>query len=273
MDLGLIQVGHWFIQIQANASTISLPSYLGNFVLPLPIPKPAYLLFLERLPNLVRENVGADFKFDEFTFDANKVHPEYQLKVFRKGYLHHCLLQQTSPMEWTASVPDFIPETLLSIMYGETAFSESTILTHAGAASLHGNAFIYSGLSGKGKSTLSRLLAKAGAEILHDDRLLINHNGKSCVAYNLPRYQNDFPRSLPFRKVFFLEHGLENSIRPMSRSLGIGRMLSHSFVPSAGNAKLLELIKEVCNTLEFYEFHFKPDQSAVTHLVEHFHSP
>ncbi len=60
------------------------------------------------------------------------------------------------------------------------------LLLHASGAVIDGKAFVFAGHSGDGKTTLSRLLAAEGLELLSDERIALRREGESFRAYGTP---------------------------------------------------------------------------------------
>ncbi len=59
------------------------------------------------------------------------------------------------------------------------------IMIHASGVNNAGHGYIFSGVSGKGKSTMARIWENSGARVIHDDRLILRNtgNGYTDVQY------------------------------------------------------------------------------------------
>ena len=51
------------------------------------------------------------------------------------------------------------------------------IMIHASGVNNAGHGYLFSGVSGKGKSTMAKLWENSGAKVIHDDRLIIRNTG------------------------------------------------------------------------------------------------
>ena len=80
-----------------------------------------------------------------------------------------------------------------------------------------GHGYIFSGVSGKGKSTMAKLWDKSGAKVIHDDRLILRNTGNGYKMFNTPVYNNDEPRESLLDKIFIIEHGSKNMLIPVKR--------------------------------------------------------
>ena len=146
-----------------------------------------------------------------------------------------------------------------------------------------GESFLFVGHSGAGKSTTARLWAQDAADVLSDDRIIVRRD------YAGPRYIQEnsrfvmhgtpwhgeaafaSPGRAPLRRIFLLEHGRENRIEPLSRSVAVGELLARSFTPfyqSRFIDPVLALLEELVDAVPCYRFHFVPDQTAVETILE-----
>ena len=71
------------------------------------------------------------------------------------------------------------------------------IMIHASGVNHSGHGYLFSGTSGSGKTTMAKLWDKAGARVIHDDRLIIRNIAGSYKMYNTPIYMNDIPTESP----------------------------------------------------------------------------
>jgi hypothetical protein len=81
------------------------------------------------------------------------------------------------------------------------------IMIHASGINNSGHGYLFSGVSGKGKSTMAKLWDEAGARVIHDDRLILRNTGGVYKMFNTPVYNNDEPRESILDKIYIC-HGL-----------------------------------------------------------------
>lgn len=146
------------------------------------------------------------------------------------------------------------------------------ILIHASGINHDGRGYLFSGISGKGKSTMAKLWDKSGAKVIHDDRLIIRGNLNGYKMFNTPVYDNDTPGVSPLDKIFLIEHGNKNEIITVRGAICISMIMSnciqHNWDPGIV-AKLLESVSLMCNTISVSKLFFRPDRSVIDHILNH----
>ena len=101
----------------------------------------------------------------------------------------------------------------LTVMTGD-------IMIHASGMNYSGKGYLFSGVSGKGKSTMAGLWEDTGAKVIHDDRLIIRKSGSTYTMYNTPVYNNDEPQASPLNRIFIIDHATSNYYSAGRRSSG-----------------------------------------------------
>jgi hypothetical protein len=146
---------------------------------------------------------------------------------------------------------------------------------HASAVVHNNQAFLFTGPSGAGKTTICNILSgREGFTILHDDVVILSPSVDGFRAWSSPMHgQKPASRSIsaPLRALFFIHQGKINYIsRLPSRSvpglIAPGVMLTPWIRTPDGqiydNMKLsLDLILRLAEVVPCYELHFKPDFS------------
>ena len=145
------------------------------------------------------------------------------------------------------------------------------ILIHASGVNHSGHGYLFSGVSGKGKSTISRLCENAGAKVIHDDRLVIRKRGNGYMMYNTPVYNNDAPNESPFHKIFIIDHDTSNKFFPVKGASAISLVMANCIQHNWGSeiiAKLLISVSVMCETIPVARLFFVPDQSITDLILE-----
>jgi len=144
------------------------------------------------------------------------------------------------------------------------------ILIHASGINNGGKGYIFSGVSGKGKTTLAKLWDKAGAKVIHDDRLIIKADGDNYNMHNTPVYDDDEPRVSTLNSLYIIEHGTGNrSLRvhgARAVSLVMANCIQHNW-NSSTIAGLLRSVSAMCSTMPVFKLEFIPDKSVIDHLL------
>jgi len=138
----------------------------------------------------------------------------------------------------------------------------------------NGDAFLFAGHSGAGKSTTARLWTRhSPARVLSDDRIIVRKQVGQFFMYGTPWHGEAafaLPASAPLRRVFLLEHGTGNRIAQVSRGAAAGELLARSFTPFYAPRfvePVLALLEEMAESVPCYRFQFVPDQSAVEKIL------
>jgi hypothetical protein len=112
-------------------------------------------------------------------------------------------------------------DSVLRIVHSLILAREGGFLLHAASAIRGGRAFLFSGVSGAGKTTISRL-APRDATLLTDEISYVRRVGEGYHACGTPfsgeLQQSGENCSAPIRALFFLKHGAENNIEAVSQA-------------------------------------------------------
>lgn len=168
---------------------------------------------------------------------------------------------ETDPMEYPL---DGLILYYLTVMHGD-------IMIHASGVNNTGHGYLFSGVSGKGKTTMARLWDNAGARVIHDDRLILRNSGNTYIMHNTPVYKNDVPAESQLNKIFLIEHGSKNELIPVrgasSVSLVMANCIQHNW-DSAIVARLLGSVSLMCTAIPVTRLLFRPDRSVIDHILE-----
>jgi hypothetical protein len=155
------------------------------------------------------------------------------------------------------------------ILYYLTVINND-IMIHASGVSNEGEGYLFTGISGKGKSTLANLWEGYGAKVIHDDRLIIRQKGNGYKMYNTPVYDIDYPLEAPLSKIFVIEHGSENSMTPLKEAASVSQITANCIQHTwdtriAGN--LLASVSEMCRSIPVYKLQFRPGRGVIDYIM------
>jgi hypothetical protein len=145
------------------------------------------------------------------------------------------------------------------------------IMIHASGVNNAGHGYIFSGISGKGKSTMAQLWDSTGAKVIHDDRLILRNTGNGYKMFNTPIYSNDEPRESVLSKIFIIEHGSENILVPLKGANAVTQVMANCIQHNWGAdiiARLLGSISIMCGAIPTSKLLFKPDRSVIDLILE-----
>ena len=141
------------------------------------------------------------------------------------------------------------------------------ILIHGAAVEENGSAYLFTGVSGIGKSTMARLWKECGANVLNDDRLIIRVFDKQVMLYNNPMpYYKQEPGEAVLKKIFLLKQSPDNYIKPLRGVHAYSRVLGNciqQFYRPGMIKKHLGIVEEVLDKVSVYEIGFRPDIDIV----------
>lgn len=155
------------------------------------------------------------------------------------------------------------------ILYYLTAIN-ADIMIHSSGVYYNGHGYLFSGISGKGKTTMAMIWDSIGAQIIHDDRIIIRNNDGLFRMYNTPVYNNDIPRNAPINKIFLLDHGDENKVTPLKEASSISQVIAnciqHNYSPDM-IARFLGSVSRMCSKIPVANLTFKPDRSIIEYIL------
>ena len=147
-----------------------------------------------------------------------------------------------------------MPLTLfLRIVHTLILAKQGGFLVHAASAIRGGRAFLFAGVSGAGKTTISRL-APSDAILLTDEISYVRRDGNAYRACGTP-FAGELARvgenqSAPLAALFLLEKGPENRIERVAPPEAV-RMLLRNILFFAEDAELVNLVfRSACEFVE-----------------------
>jgi len=170
---------------------------------------------------------------------------------------------ETDPLEYPL---DGLILYYLTVIHGD-------IMIHASGVNSGGNGYLFSGISGKGKTTMAKLWDRSGARVIHDDRLIIRHTGSGeFVMHNTPVYRNDLPVHSPLSKIFLIEHGKKNELIPVKGagciSMLMANCIQHNWNPEIIE-RLLGSVSIMCSVVPTAKLLFKPDKDVIDYILKY----
>ncbi len=152
----------------------------------------------------------------------------------------------------------------LTVIHGD-------IMIHASGVNNAGHGYLFSGISGKGKTTMANLWYNSGAKVIHDDRLIVRNTGNGYKMYNTPVYNNDEPLDSPLHRIFLIEHGLSNKLIPIKGAIAVSLVMANCIQHNWGSdmiARLLGSVSIMCGVIPAVKLSFRPDRSVIDLILE-----
>ena len=169
--------------------------------------------------------------------------------------------KESDPMEYPI---DGLILYYLTVVHGD-------IMIHASGAYHNGQGYLFSGVSGKGKTTMAKIWDMQGATIIHDDRLILSKEGRDYIMYNTPVYNNDVPNKSRLDRIFIIEHGERNEIIPVKGADSISMIMSNCIQHNWDSeiiARLLDSVSALSALVPAAKLFFRPDRSVINFILE-----
>jgi len=254
---------------------------IGGMVITLRSPDIEFRELLEnRYAGFTKSSSDLQFEFDIDLLDNDSFH---RAEALRADEDVHVKLQGS---QWLMQRGDFRAEwepkagrgrirqsrnpyaidSVLRIVHTLILAKQGGFLVHAASAIRGGRAFLFAGVSGAGKTTISRL-APPDATLLTDEISYVRREGDEYVACGTP-FAGELAKlgenvSAPLHTLFLLEQGPENRIERVTQPEAI-RLLLRNVLFFAEDAELVNLVfRSACEFVERVPVHrltFVPDE-------------
>jgi len=177
--------------------------------------------------------------------------------------------------------PDSYLETLAVYRkLAESLLAHRCILMHGSVIAVDGEGYLFTALSGTGKSThvaLWRKLFGQRAVMINDDKPLIrltstDDNQKQAIVYGTPwdgKHHLSTNTSVPLKAIVYLQRGAENEIHKVSAQeiFPILMQQTHHPADAVSTMQFLQLLSDLTQSVGFYSLHcnMNPDAAQVAY--------
>jgi len=207
----------------------------------------------------------------EIVFNVHCIFPSTEL------YCHKYLSKEKPKYNIKINVEDIEYERRISVIeasdnyletlalyrkISELMINENGILFHSSAIELDGDAYLFTGTSGTGKSTHTRLWRETFTDkeihMINDDKPLICFKEDGIYVYGTPwsgKSKLNENRKAKIKGICYLKQGKENKINRISKSEAFPLMMKQTYRSSmrTGLIRTINLLKELCETIPIYE--------------------
>ncbi len=148
---------------------------------------------------------------------------------------------------------------------------------HAAGVVVDGQAILFIGRSGSGKTTMAGLWSRQpDVTVLADDLVVVRQHGNRFIAYGTPWHGTRglcSPRSAPLERIYLIRHERSNQQARLSAdALLAARLYSGTFMPGwskEGMTRHVEMIARLAERMPCYDLGFVPNVSVVDYVREH----
>ena len=172
------------------------------------------------------------------------------------------ILILSSYLPWGTSVDQLFP--LLALNH--TLLAKDHLLMHGAFLTYLGNGLLFTGPSGIGKTTQSRLWqSRFGATAVNEDRTVLDLSGEpfricgAPVAGSSPFCSNE---SAALKAIIMLAQGPENRIEQLPISKALRYLMGSVYLPASfesDQTACIDLLLRLCSTVPVYRLECRPD--------------
>jgi len=233
---------------------------IGGMAIALRTHDPAFRQLLEnRYTGFVKPSSSPQFEFDVDLFEpsdpvesSNTIEADEDVRVsldagqwsLQRGDFRARWDSRAGRGHIRQSRNPYAIDSVLRIVHTLILARQGGFLLHAASAIRGGRAFLFAGVSGAGKTTISRL-APADATLLTDEISYVRLEGDKYVAWGTP-FAGELAKvgenqSAPLKTLFLLEKGLDNRIEPVPTSEAI-QLVMRNILFFAEDTELVNLV-------------------------------
>ncbi len=249
---------------------------IGGMAIALHTYDPSFRRLIEdRYAGFVGTTPDSPFEFDIDLYEPSEsasADDDLEVKIeagewrLRRGDFHARWNPESGRGRIRQSRSPYALDSLLRIVHTLVLARQGGFLVHSASAIRNGKAFLFSGVSGAGKTTISRL-APPDATLLTDEISYVRREGNRYLACGTP-FAGELARlgenqSAPLSALFFLEKGSQNKIEPIGATEAVQRLLRNVLF-FADDAELVKLVFqaacEFASLVPIRRLVFVPDQ-------------
>ncbi|OIP04890.1 MAG: hypothetical protein AUJ97_02115 [Bacteroidetes bacterium CG2_30_32_10] len=206
-----------------------------------------------------------DTRFIKIFTEGNINNPEI-IASFDENAMHWIVyVEKYNQIDEVIKIDPFIYPLGPLMMYYITTYNDG-LMIHAAGIIDNDKGYIFSGMSGVGKTTITKIWNNEKAFIINDDRLIISKNIDKYYIYNTPMNYIDDSKVGTLKNIFLLKQSSKNYAKKLNGSQSVAQLMSHCIQHNYDGSivsGLLTLCSDICHRISVYELGFVPDKSIV----------
>jgi len=268
--------------LRPDLARLGLTIEVGGLSIRLRAPDPEFWsLLAKRYSNFVRPESVAEMEFDLLPIPPDPPPAELDLQVsFEDGRWllsrgeFRAAFDLRSRRGHLACVPNpYSVDTLLRVVHSLLLAPAGGLLLHASGGVRGGRSFLFSGVSGAGKTTMARL-APPDVQLLTDEISYLRREDDTFVVYGTPfsgelgiQGQNV---SAPLAAIHLIEHGSANRLELLPKAEAARRLMRNTLFFACDPQLVAGVFATVCDLVRrvpVFRLEFVPD-SRVWEMIQ-----
>ena len=286
----LFKIFNCCIHFFTGGEAIALQSRVNEFYLPTGSCLPQWHLGASTAKQ-AKHTIPQEGCFTGEPFDGCEL--DYSWHIFRKGELEVLRVAYLNPNPWqiieaeiahnNATIRYIAPEgqvppaidpyvfPFTNLLFTRILHHQNGVLVHASGINDNGNGYIFTAVSGTGKSTMAGLWAQKDSQVINDDIIAITTQGGIQI-HNIPMpHYSDHPKSAPLKAIFIIKQSPRNYITPL-KGASAAMLLMANCIQQFGTPEYvrqhLATISAIAAQVPIYEAGFLPTTDIVD-LIRH----
>lgn len=206
----------------------------------------------------------------------------YQLKSFKSEFLRIELLFSLKNNIWELNYYNFdniepirfnpFTHPLGSLIIQSIIIQNNGFFIHGSGVNYKNNGIIFTGKSGKGKTTISNIYNNFEIYVIHDDRLIIRKINNHYLMFNSPMINVTKQTKSNINKVYSIYHSNKNYVKELSKTEVYKHIIPNIIQHNIDN-ELIVLLSDTYTdffkSVDFYTLGFVPDNHIIDFIDEH----
>jgi hypothetical protein len=148
--------------------------------------------------------------------------------------------------------------------------TQEAVMIHASGVFDGNKGRLFTGFSGRGKSTMASIWKNAGHQIINDDRILIRKLQDGYYMYNTPMPYADIPKKSRIDEIYLISHAMQNHCAQKSGAIALAQVMAFCIQQSFSAEHLnhlLEFLTGLSQEIRIFELGFVPNEQIIPFIT------